>query len=284
MTLTRKSGVIIMERVIQPLIIVGAFIVEGAFATAAPLLWFELGSGDPAAAVVLVLGAFILLYLVRAQLACMLGVLAAGAARLGAPGAHRLAGVSRMVCPKLLRATLATSLAAGLGFLGTDAASAAPVPSGSSSAAATAPGWPDSSPSPGWPDSHSGSPTTPTRARTPVPSSAATASPSHRATASTRSPGWPAQTRPPQRRRESHRRADRSQAAAGDRHRTVGATVVVRSGDTLWGIAAHHLRKRGAPADSAAVGAYVRRIHRANARVIGANPDLIIPGQRLDLP
>lgn len=57
--------------------------------------------------------------------------------------------------------------------------------------------------------------------------------------------------------------------------------VVVRPGDSLWGIAADRL---GAAATAADVAAYWHRLHRLNADVIGDDPDLVLPGQRLRLP
>lgn len=59
------------------------------------------------------------------------------------------------------------------------------------------------------------------------------------------------------------------------------ALVVVRPGDSLWHIAATAL---GPGADVAAVSSYWRRIHRLNDDVVGADPDLIRPGQQLLLP
>lgn len=55
-------------------------------------------------------------------------------------------------------------------------------------------------------------------------------------------------------------------------------TVVVRSGDTLWRIAAAAL---GPTAGDAEVAAGVRRWHAANGAVIGPDPDVLVPGQRL---
>jgi nucleoid-associated protein YgaU len=55
---------------------------------------------------------------------------------------------------------------------------------------------------------------------------------------------------------------------------------VVRSGDTLWGIAATVLGTD----DPRRIARYWPRIHRANRSVVGPNPDLIRPGQILDLP
>lgn len=59
------------------------------------------------------------------------------------------------------------------------------------------------------------------------------------------------------------------------------ATVRVRPGDSLWAIARSAL---GPDATDADVAAEWPRIHGANRAVIGDDPDLIHPGQRLDLP
>ena len=59
------------------------------------------------------------------------------------------------------------------------------------------------------------------------------------------------------------------------------AVVVVRPGDTLWAIARAELP---ADADGGAVAARVREIHQANRAVIGTDPDLIRPDQRLRMP
>jgi hypothetical protein len=56
---------------------------------------------------------------------------------------------------------------------------------------------------------------------------------------------------------------------------------VVRAGDTLWDIAAADLDGR---ADSARITAQWHRIYRLNRAVIGADPDLIDPGQELRMP
>jgi hypothetical protein len=57
--------------------------------------------------------------------------------------------------------------------------------------------------------------------------------------------------------------------------------VVVQAGDTLWGIAAHHL---GASATAAQIAVEWPRWHAANRSTIGPDPDLILPGQRLASP
>lgn len=59
------------------------------------------------------------------------------------------------------------------------------------------------------------------------------------------------------------------------------AAYVVAPGDTLWAIAARHLP---AGASDASIDREWRRWYRANRAVIGADPDVIEPGQRLTPP
>jgi len=68
---------------------------------------------------------------------------------------------------------------------------------------------------------------------------------------------------------------------AGSRSGPQRTIVVVRPGDTLWAIARADL-----PADAhdRAVAVRVREIHQANRAVIGTDPGLIRPGQRLRMP
>lgn len=63
--------------------------------------------------------------------------------------------------------------------------------------------------------------------------------------------------------------------------RPLAREVVVRSGDTLWGLAA---RRLGPGAGNAAIAAAWPEWYAANRDVIGADPDLIRPGQRLQPP
>ncbi|MCR6031454.1 LysM peptidoglycan-binding domain-containing protein [Nocardioides sp. zg-579] len=58
-------------------------------------------------------------------------------------------------------------------------------------------------------------------------------------------------------------------------------THVVRTGDTLWAIAAAGLSPTADPDD---VVRRSHRLHQLNRAVIGDDPDLIHPGQRLRLP
>jgi resuscitation-promoting factor RpfA len=56
---------------------------------------------------------------------------------------------------------------------------------------------------------------------------------------------------------------------------------VVRAGDSLWRIAAQRL---GGHASSAEIAAAWPRWYAANRPVIGADPDLITPGEHLHAP
>lgn len=69
-----------------------------------------------------------------------------------------------------------------------------------------------------------------------------------------------------------------SKAAQG--HRAAG-DYIVEAGDTLWDIAAVHL----VPAErsAATIHRYWRQVYRANRPVVGADPDVIHPGARLDV-
>lgn len=57
--------------------------------------------------------------------------------------------------------------------------------------------------------------------------------------------------------------------------------VTVRRGDTLWDLAAAHLSPEATDAE---VAVACRRWYDANRHVIGADPDLILPGQILSVP
>jgi hypothetical protein len=71
-------------------------------------------------------------------------------------------------------------------------------------------------------------------------------------------------------------------------HRSPSAqpSVVVAPGDSLWAIAERSLHNNDDldDLDDLAVERRWRAIYRANREVIGADPDLIVPGQRLVLP
>lgn len=65
------------------------------------------------------------------------------------------------------------------------------------------------------------------------------------------------------------------------RHPTEPPEVVVRRGDCLWSVVSRAL---GPEADEAAVARAWPRWYAANRAVIGADPDLLLPGQRLVVP
>lgn len=69
--------------------------------------------------------------------------------------------------------------------------------------------------------------------------------------------------------------------APGDRPAPGTAVRVVRPGDSLWSITAAAL---GPAASHAEVAAAWPRLYAANRAVVGPDPDLIHPGQRLALP
>jgi hypothetical protein len=75
---------------------------------------------------------------------------------------------------------------------------------------------------------------------------------------------------------------DRAVTAGPSGAPTVGPrTVRVQSGDSLWSLAARDL-PAGSP--DALVAARWRAIYAANRSLIGPDPDVIVPGQRLRLP
>ncbi|MBS44766.1 MAG: hypothetical protein CMH83_16700 [Nocardioides sp.] len=60
---------------------------------------------------------------------------------------------------------------------------------------------------------------------------------------------------------------------------------VVVPGDSLWRVAEHALpRRHGTAPTPAEVLDLVRRLHRTNRAVVGHDPDLVHPGQRLRVP
>jgi LysM repeat protein len=87
----------------------------------------------------------------------------------------------------------------------------------------------------------------------------------------------PAETRPP-----SRRLAAPLPPWLGGGPSKPGAGYTVEPGDTLWDIAATHLGP--IQRSPARVHRYWRQIYRANRPAIGADPDLIYPRTRLDVP
>lgn len=73
----------------------------------------------------------------------------------------------------------------------------------------------------------------------------------------------------------------RQHAPAGVQPHTRTRSFVVKPGDTLWQLAESLLSSR---AGAAEVLALTHRLHQRNRGVIGKDPDVIRPGQRLELP
>lgn len=77
--------------------------------------------------------------------------------------------------------------------------------------------------------------------------------------------------------KDQQKAAERSTASNAAR----SAVVVVEAGDSLWSISEELL---GSKANPARVENLVERTHALNLETIGADPDLLLPGQRLLLP
>lgn len=78
-----------------------------------------------------------------------------------------------------------------------------------------------------------------------------------------------------------HPAGKKAVASACDASRSrSGCRYVVRRGDTLWGLAAAHLQTD----DVRRIARFWPKIHRHNRDVIGDNPDLLFPGQVLEIP
>ena len=61
-------------------------------------------------------------------------------------------------------------------------------------------------------------------------------------------------------------------------------TWIVEAGDHLWAIAAETVADRTGHTDDESVGAYWQRLIDANRHIVGDDPDLIHPGQIIELP
>ncbi|MEA2011047.1 MAG: LysM peptidoglycan-binding domain-containing protein [Actinomycetota bacterium] len=69
-----------------------------------------------------------------------------------------------------------------------------------------------------------------------------------------------------------------------ERTRSSTATYVVEPGDSLWRIAASVLRSDGGEPSSSDIARFWPSIYDANRTLIGEDPNLIFPGQRLVIP
>jgi nucleoid-associated protein YgaU len=94
--------------------------------------------------------------------------------------------------------------------------------------------------------------------------------------------GWsPDRPAAPHRRTAGSEAAVRLVATTPHAEHRVLDEVVVRRGDTLWDVAARHLRGGSSAAE---IAAEWPRWYAANRDVIGDDPDLLRPGQRLAPP
>jgi hypothetical protein len=209
--------------------------------------WFAVDGTDQVAATL----AAAALWLAAAWLA--VGLLAVVGSRLPGALGRPFAALGAAMLPRALRGVVAGS--AGLGLMVAPlAASAAPLSPGPT-VPVHASAAPRPLPTPAWPAS---------------PSAADPAGRSHQA-------GGDPTERPPRRRGVSPHAPARPRDARA-------AEVSVRPGDSLWLLAARRLADDAKPATDRAVAASWPRWYAANRDVIGADPNLLHPGERLDVP
>ena len=65
---------------------------------------------------------------------------------------------------------------------------------------------------------------------------------------------------------------------------SAGSEYTVVTGDTLWGIARSILSQSGTRPDGGEVSVAWKAIYESNTDVVGADPNLILPGQVLTIP
>ena len=198
-----------------------------------------------------------------------LGALAAGRLALGAllliaehlavaggRARPRLTAAARAVAPALLRRVVTVGVATGLGLAGAGGAVAVEPDLGwvvtTGSVAATVP--------------VTGPAVAPVVADQDPPVVSSAVAPGPAATTPTTTAAIPASAAPA--------------PAPAPAPTPVADTVVVAPGDTLWALTAARLAPGSGPADVAAAWPAV---HAANRAVVGADPDVIHPGQVLDL-
>ena len=240
----------------------GGGLVFGYVLVAAALLWGTSGAltavgapGPAAPGAVVALAAALSAWVVLTWLTLVLSAALATAAVAGV--GSRAHATALVLAPGAARRILSAAL--GLAIVGTPVAAALPADAGVASVLTAA----DRSDHPGRQID---------LATAPVPDRPAATVPA----------GWT-----PDRPVLTHRRSAHEEAAARlvtgptRAERRVADEVVVRRGDSLWDIAARHL---GPDASAADVAVEWPRWHQANRDVIGADPDLLIPGQRLVPP
>jgi resuscitation-promoting factor RpfA len=253
------------------------------------------------------LSAALVAWLLLALLASLTAALLTNASRLGTAATRG----ARLLAPAVLRNAVAALL--GVAIFATPAAadtgSAPPAAATSASAPAArpvtdqepvadlSPNWPVRTTSPVWTSTvPATSSRTSTAPGTPPGISTARAGRPHPEL----SPGW-VPSRPAPDRASSSRAATRDSSGSrsatprpkprtwpsptGTVHRSdrtmVDDTIVVRRGDTLWSLASRHL---GPGASDAEIATEWPRWFTMNRHVIGADPDHLLPGERLRPP
>ena len=97
---------------------------------------------------------------------------------------------------------------------------------------------------------------------------------------------WVAAARPPSAHGATPPPSVRMGGAVGESthaHVPISRTYEVQRGDCLWSIAEAILIERGREPQGADIAELWKAIYRANRDVIGDDPDLILPGQILEL-
>ena len=253
--------------------------------SALPALWSRLDDGDLGAGLVLVCAAATVLAGLPTTIAVILALLARALGGVHARCAGALARAALRCSPRVLRSALAAGLSglvvAGPLVIGPAAAHDAGADSTASPAwpvSAAPADRPDPGPSPGWPVSAA-----PTDRPSTGPSPGWPVSPEDHPDPGP-SPGWPVSPEddggdaPDREGAPDTRPREEPRTPADDP--APRTEVVVAPGDSLWSIAAAQ-RPEASATDLARD---VDTIHRENRAVIGADPDLILPGSRLEIP
>ncbi|MCQ9387409.1 hypothetical protein NQ038_01930 [Brevibacterium sp. 50QC2O2] len=262
-----------MRRLLTCSIVLLPLVPQAILFNLVPGLIDELRSGDIAAGLVLVLSGLGCLYVLTIQLALCLAGLARLTDVLHLPGAPTLRRAACTLSPRIARVALAGALGTGLGAAALPAQAAMQTEPDSPAPSAGSPGWPTSRTDPGWP----------TTAAPQRPENTATGSSSPPRAESTAESPIPPRDRP-KNAQDPLPDAPQSSPAAPERTSQHAIVTVVR-GDNLWSIARAQLSAQGTEHPTTArLAKQVDHIYSHNKSLIGSNPNLIMPGLRLEMP